>query len=94
MPTVHTNKSFQLAIVLFLDQKLYGGAKFLKGGDIPRSFLGGGGGGGEYLRNIAPLLRGGRISCDAGPLRENNGPLKVLLSQSQSAISPEVMLAI
>jgi hypothetical protein len=25
---------------------------------------------------------------------ENNGPLKVLLSQSQSAISPEVMLAI
>jgi hypothetical protein len=30
----------------------------------------------------------------ADPLRENNGPLKVLLSQSQSAISPEVMLAI
>jgi hypothetical protein len=30
----------------------------------------------------------------AGPLRENNGPLKVLLSQSQSAISAEVMLAI
>jgi hypothetical protein len=28
------------------------------------------------------------------PLRENNGPLKVLLSQSQSAIAPEVMLAI
>jgi hypothetical protein len=25
--------------------------------------------------------------------RENNAPLKVLLSQSQSAISPEVMLA-
>jgi hypothetical protein len=30
----------------------------------------------------------------AGLLRENNGPLKVRLSQSQSAISPEVMLAI
>jgi hypothetical protein len=29
-----------------------------------------------------------------GPLQENNGPLKVLLSQSQFAISPEVMLAI
>jgi hypothetical protein len=27
-------------------------------------------------------------------VRENNGPLKVLLSQSQSAISLEVMLAI
>jgi hypothetical protein len=35
-----------------------------------------------------------RIVFTAGPLRENNGPLKVLLSQSQSAISPEVMLAI
>jgi hypothetical protein len=30
----------------------------------------------------------------AGSLRENNGPLKVLLSQSRSAISPEVILAI
>jgi hypothetical protein len=27
-------------------------------------------------------------------IQENNGPLKVLLGQSQSAISPEVMLAI
>jgi hypothetical protein len=31
---------------------------------------------------------------DRRSLRENNGPLKVLLSQSQSAISLEVMLAI
>jgi hypothetical protein len=29
----------------------------------------------------------------AGPLRENTRPLKLLLSQSQSAISPELMLA-
>ena len=51
------NKSFQLAIVLFLDQKfkIYmggGGSNFLKGGDIPRIF--------------APLLRGGRISWGGG----------------------------
>jgi hypothetical protein len=30
---------------------------------------------------------------DRRPFLENNGPLKVLLSQSQSAISPEVVLA-
>ena len=44
-----------------------GGAKFLKGGDIPRRFAPLGGdiprrfapGGGEYPRNIAPLFRGG-----------------------------------
>jgi hypothetical protein len=42
-----------------------GGAKFLKGGDIPRRFVPLGGEipnsprGGEYPRNIAPLLRGG-----------------------------------
>jgi hypothetical protein len=29
----------------------------------------------------------------AGPLWENNGPLKGLLSQSQFTISPEVILA-
>jgi hypothetical protein len=38
------------------------------------------------LRNHGPPVH--------GPLRENNGPLKVLLSQSQFAISLEVMLAI
>jgi hypothetical protein len=31
---------------------------------------------------------------DRRSLRENNGPLKVLLGKSQFAISPEVMLAI
>jgi hypothetical protein len=55
-----------------------GGAKFLRGGDIPGRFSPLGGDfprrfapGGEYPRNIAPLLReggggGGRISCDNG----------------------------
>jgi hypothetical protein len=45
------------------------GAKFLMGADIPRRFSPRGAiflrdspGGGEYPRNIAPLLRGGRIS--------------------------------
>jgi hypothetical protein len=35
-----------------------------------------------------------RLFLRNGPRKGNNGPLKVLLSQSQSAISPEVMLAI
>jgi hypothetical protein len=54
-----------------------GGAKFLKGGDIPRRFVPLGGEipnsprGGEYPRNIAPLLRGGRISW--GAFRKNRG---------------------
>jgi hypothetical protein len=35
-----------------------------------------------------------RLFLRNGPHGENNGPLKVLLSQSQSAILREVMLAI
>ena len=38
---------------------------------------------------MRPFLRNGQ----PGPLRENNGPLKLRFCQSQSAISPEVMLA-
>ena len=48
----NSQRSFQLAIVLFLDKKnskfIWGGSELPKGGDIPRVF--------------APLLRGGRIS--------------------------------
>jgi hypothetical protein len=40
------------------------------------------------------FLRNGPAGPSAGPLQENNEPLKVFLSQSQSAISPEVMFAI
>jgi hypothetical protein len=41
-----------------------------------------------FLRNGPPVI------IFPPELRENNGPMKVLLSQSQSAISPEVMLTI
>ena len=42
------------------------------------------------------VLKCMRLFLRNGPpaITENNGPLKVLLTQSQSAISPEVMLAI
>jgi hypothetical protein len=85
------NKSFQVAIVLFLDQKFkiyMGGVKFLKGGDIPRRFapLGGAiflgdsprGGGANILGISPPFWEGGRISCDTG-IYFNNLYLNIIL---------------
>jgi hypothetical protein len=43
-----------------------------------------------YFKTHASVL----TSWTAVSLRENNGPLKVLHSQSQTAISTELMLAI